>query len=262
LAGGCLLAISGVLLQRATGNDMASPEILGISSAAALGVLCALLVVPNLDVNAGMYGAIIGTFAAASVIMAMCLLGVEPLRLLLGGMALTIICSGLIAFFLASGDPRMSAIISWLSGSTYNATVESATVGFAATLAVAVLAAGLIRILTVLPLGDAVAAGIGVSIVQSRTLVFLVAAIGTACGTVLIGPLTFVGLIAPHLARQLGCRGPRQELLVAAALGGTTLMLADWIGRNLIYPWQLPAGIVAAIISGPFVVLLLRRAGQ
>ena len=261
LAAGSVLAISGVLLQRATGNDMASPEILGISSAAALGVLCMLLFFPELPWNVAQYGAAIGACLASAVIMGMCLYGVEPLRLLLSGMALTIICSGLMAFFLAGGDPRASVIISWLSGSTYNATVAGAAAGLATSFVLMALALGLSRIIGVLPLGDAVANGIGMPVARSRMLVFLLAAMGTACGTMLIGPLTFIGLVAPHLARRLGSSGPRQELLVAAALGATTLMLADWIGRNTIHPWQLPAGIVAAIISGPFVLLLLRRAG-
>lgn len=262
LAAGSVLAMSGVLLQRATGNDMASPEILGISSAAALGVLCVLLLFPNFPWNIAQYGAVIGACVASAVIMGICLCGVEPLRLLLSGMALTIICSGLMAFFLAGGDPRASSIVNWLSGSTYHATAAGAAAGLATSLVLIALAYGLGRILGVLPLGDAVALGIGMSVTRSRVLVFLLAAMGTACGTMLIGPLTFIGLVAPHLARRLGASGPRQELLVAAALGATTLMLADWIGRNIIHPWQLPAGIVAAVISGPFVLLLLRRAGK
>lgn len=262
LAAGSALAISGVLLQRATGNDMASPEVLGISSAAALGVLYVLVLFPDLPPGASLYGAASGACAAAAVIMIMCLYGVEPLRLLLGGMALTIISSGLMAFFLTGSDPRVSIVISWLSGSTYSSTVAGATSGLVASLILFGCASGLSRILAVLPLGDAIPAGIGVSLLRSRMLVFLVAAMGTVCGTMLIGPLTFVGLIAPHLARRLGSHGPQQELVVAAAAGGSMLMVADWIGRNIIYPWQLPAGTVAAVLCGPFVLLLLRTTRQ
>ncbi|WP_164853447.1 iron chelate uptake ABC transporter family permease subunit, partial [Paraburkholderia kirstenboschensis] len=86
-----------------------------------------------------------------------------------------------------------------------------------------------------------------------------VAAILTAGATVVIGPMSFVGLMAPHLARLLGFPRARSQMLVAALIGGLLMVLSDWLGRNMIFPQQMPAGVIATLLGGPYLMWLLRR---
>ena len=87
----------------------------------------------------------------------------------------------------------------------------------------------------------------------------MLAAILTAGATVVIGPMSFVGLMAPHLARLLGFARARSQMLVAALIGGLLMVLSDWLGRNLIFPQQMPAGVIATLLGGPYLMWLLRR---
>lgn len=122
-----------------------------------------------------------------------------------------------------------------------------------------VLAASLCRWLDILPLGPAVSAGVGVPVRRARFTVFALAAAASAAATLVVGPLSFAGLIAPHIARELGCRRALAQVVGAALTGGTLLALADWLGRMAAFPYQLPAGMVAAVIGAPFLLLLLNR---
>jgi iron complex transport system permease protein len=90
-------------------------------------------------------------------------------------------------------------------------------------------------------------------------VVLLLSALLTAGATVVIGPLSFVGLMAPHLARLLGFPRARAQMIVAALIGALVMVVADWFGRNLIFPQQMPAGILAMLIGGPYLLWLLRR---
>ena len=110
-----------------------------------------------------------------------------------------------------------------------------------------------------MPLGAERTRALGISLGGSRLLLLLLTAVMTAAATLVVGPLSFVGLIAPHMARLLGAQRPVAQLLLSALLGGTLLVLADWLGRNLVFPWQIPAGMFATFIGGPYFMWLLAR---
>ncbi|CCV04709.1 membrane hypothetical protein [Mesorhizobium metallidurans STM 2683] len=108
-------------------------------------------------------------------------------------------------------------------------------------------------------LGRAASIGLGVSEWQSRVLLLLVAAILTGAATVLARPLSFVGLMGPHLARLGGFRKPVAQAYAAALIGAALMVLADWIGRTIAFPWQVPAGLFSTVIGGAFYAALLAR---
>jgi ferric hydroxamate transport system permease protein len=93
-------------------------------------------------------------------------------------------------------------------------------------------------------------------------MLLVLIAFPTAVSTLVIGPLSFVGLMAPHLARMLGFQRATLQLFASAALGGLILLAADWVGRTLIFPWQIPAGLLAALAGGPFFVVLMWKEKQ
>lgn len=259
-AAGVMLAMAGTVLQRTSGNPMASPELLGVSGGAMLGLFGATLMSAAPSVP-GLLGA---SLAGSLVGLAAMMLFARRSRFatsatLLAGVALTGLSQSVIALAMASGGAFAFPLRSLTLGSTYliGPGVASAVVVWA--VASAVVAALCGRWLTILPLGAGVAGALGVEAGRARLLMMLVAAMATAGATIVVGPLSFVGLLAPHLARLLGFPRARAQLLVAALIGALVMVLADWAGRNLIFPQQMPAGLLAAMIGGPYLLWLLRR---
>ncbi|WP_380181932.1 Fe(3+)-hydroxamate ABC transporter permease FhuB [Kalamiella sp. sgz302252] len=260
LATGMMLGAAGCLVQRLTGNPMASPEVLGISSGAAFGVVIMLFLVPG-DAFGWLLPA--GSLGAAGTLLIVTLVGgrggFSPERMLLAGMALSTAFATLLMLLLASGDPRMATLMTWISGSTYN-------VNGAQAIRTAIVAAVLLvltplcrRWLTLLPLGTDTARSLGMALKTSRMALLLLAAALTAAATLTIGPLSFVGLMAPHMARMLGFRRALPQLCSAVLLGGGLMMIADWCGRMVVFPSQVPAGLLATFIGAPYFVYLLRK---
>ena len=260
LAAGMMLGVAGSVIQRLTGNPMASPEVLGISSGAAFGVVIMLFIVPG-DAFGWLLPA--GSLGAAVTLMIIMLAagrgGFSPERMLLAGMALSTAFTMLLMLLLASGDPRMASLLTWISGSTYHVDGPQA-------LRTAVIAAILImlaplamRWLAILPLGGATARAVGMALTPSRLALLLLAAALTAAATLTIGPLSFVGLMAPHMARMLGFRRALPQLMITALLGGILMVFADWCGRMMSFPDQIPAGLLATFFGAPYFVYLLRK---
>lgn len=260
-AAGGMLALAGTLLQRWTANPLASPEVLGISSGACLGVACAMLLMPGFD------GTWIAAVSGAAFALTCLVLIARSGRfssdhILLGGIALSVLSSAALAILMTKGDPRIGFLLSWMTGSTYRTTLAEA--GLAALVACSLLALSplLARWLLIMPLGEPIERMLGVPFSVARMLVLLVAAFATATATMIVGPLSFVGLLAPHLARQLGFRRPIEQLVAGSLLGATIMMLADWLGRVVAYPWQIPAGLIATLIGGALFIVLLSRSSS
>lgn len=259
-AAGAMLAASGMLIQRMTGNPMASPEVLGVSSGAACAIVLLMFLVSG-DVDSWLLPA--GTAGAMLTLGVMVMLsrreGFSATRLLLVGIALSTVYGTLLTLFLASGDPRSGVVLSWLAGSTYRVTGEQALgVSLLAVLLLALIPL-LRRWLTVLPLGGVTASSVGVPMLKSRLLILLLSAGLIAAATLMIGPLSFVGLMAPHLARLLGWHRPLPQLAAAATIGSGMMLLADLLGRVVIFPYQIPAGLLATFIGAPCFIWLLRQ---
>ncbi|WP_168416210.1 Fe(3+)-hydroxamate ABC transporter permease FhuB [Erwinia amylovora] len=260
LACGMMLGVAGCVVQRLTGNPMASPEVLGISSGAAFGVVIMLFIVPG-DAFGWLLPA--GSLGAALTLLIISIAagrgGFSPDRMLLAGMALSTAFSTLIMLLLASGDPRMRGIMTWMSGSTYHIDALQAQ----RTLFIALLLLAVVplcrRWLTILPLGGVTARAMGMALTPSRLALLLLAAGLTAAATLTIGPLSFVGLMAPHMARMLGFRRALPQQVMAALLGGGLMVAADWCGRMLSFPNQIPAGLLATFIGAPYFIYLLRK---
>ncbi|MFD2032040.1 iron chelate uptake ABC transporter family permease subunit [Ancylobacter dichloromethanicus] len=180
-----------------------------------------------------------------------------PERVILAGVAIGALLDSLVSLLMASGDPRAVLLFNWMTGSTYGIDLSSATISLAAAgLALAALPL-VARWLDILPLGGVSARAVGMPSFLSRSLLLALAALATAMATLLVGPLSFVGLIAPPLARLAGLRRPLAELIGAALLGSLIMVGADFIGRTIAFPWQLPAGLVACMIGAPAFLWLL-----
>jgi iron complex transport system permease protein len=125
-----------------------------------------------------------------------------------------------------------------------------------ATLTLAPFAA---RWLEILPLGTSSARAVGLNVGVARLMLLLLTALATAAATLVVGPLSFVGLMAPHMARLLGLQRPMVQLFGAAIIGALLMVTADWLGRSILFPWQIPAGLVATLIGAPYLLWQFRR---
>ncbi|WP_024561979.1 Fe(3+)-hydroxamate ABC transporter permease FhuB [Franconibacter helveticus 513] len=260
LSAGAMLAVAGCIIQRLTGNPMASPEVLGISAGAAFGVVLMLFFVP-VDAFAWLLPA--GSLGAAGTLLVILIAagrgGFSPHRMLLAGMALSTAFTMMLVMLQASGDPRMAQVITWLSGSTYSVTPQHALRSLGVMIVLLAVTPFCRRWLTILPLGGDTARAVGMALTPARIVLLLLAAALTAAATLTIGPLSFVGLMAPHITRLMGFRRALPQLVISALLGGMLMLFADWCGRMILFPYQIPAGLLATFIGAPYFVYLLRK---
>jgi iron complex transport system permease protein len=259
---GALTAVAGVIVQRVMANPMASPEILGVSSGAAFAVIAVTVCGIELDRPGQVAAASLGAGAVLLVSLALTHRSrFAPDRLLLVGIALATLLSASVSWLLASGEPHTFQILRWLTGSTYLVQERDAVVVLAAAFGIAVLTGLCARWLAILPLSESMASALGVNLTVSRLILLLTAAVATAASTVFIGPLSFVGLMAPHMARMLGYVRPRLHVFASALFGAVIMIVADWAGRNVLFPRELPAGLIAALVGAPyFLALMYKRA--
>ncbi len=257
---GAMLAAAGLIMQRITGNPLASPEVLGVSAGGGAGLTVALLLVAFPSLPVMLASMALGALASFLLIMALTArTGFSPERVLLAGVALGALSMALITLVLAQGDMRSFILLTWISGSTNTAGPLQAGVAMAALalLVLPLLFAG--RWLALLPLGAQVGRSLGLSVAMARLSLAVLAALLTAAGSFIVGPLSLTGLVAPHLARMAGFQRPGQQLAASLILGAAILIAADWLSRLVIYPYQIPLGLFAALISGPYLLWLLSR---
>ncbi|WP_283192945.1 Fe(3+)-hydroxamate ABC transporter permease FhuB [Rhizobium sp. AN80A] len=257
-AAGSLLAIAGTILQRLTGNPMASPEVLGVSGGAGVGFAAAITIVPAAGIAELFAGAGIGSMIVMIIVVAFASRRqLSPERLLLAGIAVSSLTSAILSALLAIGDQRSWQILSWLGGSSNTATSASSTV-----LAVlALVSTGIVlfftRWLTILPLGSAVPVALGVPVRSARTTMIFVAGLATGAASLLVGPLSFVGLMGPHIAHRAGFIKPAHQLLASSAIGALLMIVADLGARTATFPYELPLGLFAALAGAPYLVWLI-----
>ncbi|MGY4490637.1 Fe(3+)-hydroxamate ABC transporter permease FhuB [Pseudomonas sp. TE3610] len=261
VAAGVMLALAGLYIQRLTGNPMASPEVLGISEGAAMAVIALTFLVSAPERGTQLLVGALGALLMMAVLFALNVRAhFVPERVLLSGIAITTVFSVVVTVLLSSGDPRMVGLLSWMSGSTYQVSAAEAVLAVACCLVLASLTPLLLRWLELLPMGSPTAQALGVNIGLARVCVLVMVALLSAAATLIIGPLSFVGLMAPHIARLLGLRSAAQQALGAMLVGALIMVIADWLGRNLIYPFQIPAGLFATCIGCPYFIWLMRKA--
>jgi len=259
LCAGMMLACAGVLIQRLTGNVMASPELTGISSGAALAVLLTVLFT-SLPLTFMLPAAVVGSLLAMLLLFLFgARSGFNPQKMVLIGLSLTSLASALNMILMMSGDPRALMLLNWSTGSTANIDASMAIGAMVAAMVLCPLALMMQRWLTLLGLGQPTAQSLGIALRRANLFILLLTALLTAAGTLLVGPLSFIGLLAPQCARALGANLLRHQLCAAALMGGLLMVLADWLGRNIAWPWPISAGLLTAFIGAPLFLWQLRR---
>ena len=261
---GAALGVAGVLLQTVIRNPLGEPHILGLNAGASLAV-----------VATSALGLSVGDFPAARPLTAACgaaLLfggimalasagrgGATPLRITLCGVAISAFASAVTAAILILDGQTLLAMRTWLAGDLAGlnwATLQAALVPALSGMGLALLLAPR---LNVLALGDKVALGLGVNLVQTRLLGL--AAIALLCGAAVAvaGPIWFVGLVVPHVVRRLITQDIRLALPLAAPVGALVLVLADIAARTIVAPQELATGAMTALVGAPLFIFIAAR---
>jgi ABC-type Fe3+-siderophore transport system, permease component len=259
---GAMMALSGAALQNATRNGLADPSLVGVSQGAALAVVALAVLAPTQAGALRPWAAFGGAILVAIGIQALSHTrqGGSAIRFILMGIGLSAFISSITSALLTYGqiDRAMSAL-GWLAGSINAASWSDVwtLTGWTAVLLPIVI--GLSRSMSALRFGEAMAMGLGVPVRLVRNVQLAVAVAFAAIATSVVGPLGFVGLIAPHAARRLAPAGMGLHLLLTAMLGALLVSFADLVGRAAFAPIQIPAGLITSLIGVPvFVVLLIR----
>lgn len=263
LCGG-MLALSGAVLQAVTRNGLADPSLLGVSQGAALAVVGLIVLFPEAPHGMRTPLAFLGAVLATLVVQAVASgpQGAGPLRLILAGVGLSAFLSALIGAMLTHGNlQEAQSALGWLAGSVNAASwaeVQGLTI---AALLILPAVVALARPLTALRFGPEVATGLGLSVRTARGGAVILAVLAAAGAVAAVGPLGFVGLIAPHMAARLARTGTGLHLANSAIMGALVVALADLLGRAVFASLQIPAGLVTALIGVPVFAWLLLRGG-
>ncbi|WP_315795453.1 iron ABC transporter permease [Paenibacillus sp. BIC5C1] len=263
---GCGLALAGTILQVITRNPLASPGVIGLNSGAAAAVVAVMVLVPTFPMRHMPWIAFIGAFLAAAVIYGLSWRKGETsstVRMLLIGVGISAMAGALITYLLTVGKIfRVSQASVWMAGSLYGRTWEHFWPLLPWMLTLFLLLIWMSRWLDMFLLDVLSAAGLGLRVETMRVL-FLLMSVGFAGSAVsMAGTIGFVGLMAPHMAKHLAGSRSLVRLPIAALLGGLIVMLADLAGRIWFTPYEIPAGLITAIIGAPYMMyLLLRRRG-
>lgn len=257
-AAGIGLAVAGVILQRLLRNPLASPDMLGLSAGSTLVLVLASTLLHR-PLQQGATG--LAFFGSMGVLLLLLALGrrmnYAPGMMALVGISLSALLDAVLQFALASGSADTFTIVGWLAGSTYRVS-GGQSLALAVTVTVLLLLALLgQRSLTLMSISDGVASGRGVNLRVARVAWLVLVSLLTAAVTSVMGPIGFLGLLAPHMAALFGARRVVPQLLLSAGIGSVLLLLADWLGRMVIYPGQAPVGIVASVICGLYFIVLL-----
>lgn len=259
MLGGAATAVSGVLLQAVMKNPLADPGIIGISSGASLTAVLITAFFPSLFFFTPLFAFIGGMIAFLLVYSLSYKGGLSPLRIILVGVAVNAMFTGLMSAFNSGTGSNYSGVASIVNANITMKTWDD----FRTLLVYSVI--GLIASLFVtgqcnlLSLEDKTARSLGVNVTRSRIVISVIAVLLAGIATAVIGPISFLGLIVPHIARLLVGSNHKVLIPYTVLLGAFTLLLADTLGRTVAAPYEISASIIMSVIGGPFFIILLRR---
>ncbi|MBD2848468.1 iron ABC transporter permease [Paenibacillus sp. IB182496] len=258
---GAGLALSGAILQGLTRNPLAAPGVIGINGGAAALAVTAIVAIPTFPVAALPFAAFVGALAAALLSYALAWRrGSSPMRMLLVGVGIAASANAYITFWVTTRDINsVKQAMVWLMGSTYGRTWDHVW-PLLPWLAILVPAALIMaRRLDVLKLGDELAIGLGSAVERTRALLLLICVCLAGASVAMAGTIGFIGLMGPHIARQLVGSSSLRLLSASALCGSLIVMAADLLGRALWPPLEIPAGIITSALGAPYLIYLLYR---
>ena len=258
---GANLAVAGVLLQSVMKNPLADPGITGVSTGASVAAIIILLLLPQYTGILPLIAFIGGAFACILVFIMAYKNGIKPGRIVLAGVAVNAILGGVISFLSTMYSDRIQSAMLWLNGSLATKTWVHVEMLFIYSIIGLIISLFLIRSANILQLGDDAATNLGVNANYSSLIICSVAVFLAAISTSVVGVISFVGLIVPHIARMIMGSDHKYTIPFSMVLGGMVLLVADTLGRTIGGAIEIPVGVIMSIFGGPFFLYLLRKRG-
>ncbi|MEV6476904.1 iron ABC transporter permease [Streptomyces sp. NPDC051657] len=259
---GAALALAGTVLQGITRNPIADPGILGISQGASVAVVMAIAFAGVHTLTGYVWFAFAGAALASVAAYAIASSGrggATPVKLALGGAAINALLVSVTVGILTTNAAALDEFRFWQVGSIAGREADVVQQVWPFLLLGAVLVLSVARGLDALALGEDVAKGLGQNVAAVRIVGGIGATVLTGVGVAAAGPIAFIGLAVPHIARAVVGNDHRWVLPMAALIGPVMLLVSDVVGRIVFPPGEVPAGVMTALIGVPFLVALVRR---
>lgn len=259
---GASLAIAGALLQTMTRNPLASPGILGINAGAGLFVVLAISIFQMTSLFSFTLVAFLGAAVSALSILAISSIGhgeMMPMNLTLAGTALGALFYSITQGLLAINEAQLDQVLFWLAGSVQGRDLQMLWVVLPFFAIGWLITAIMAKQLNLLSLGEDVAKGLGLNVLKTKLLIVLIVVLLAGGSVAIAGPISFIGLIIPHIARKIIGTEHQWYIPLAALLGAILLLFADLGARYIIMPQEVPVGVMTAIIGTPIFVYIARK---
>jgi ferric citrate transport system permease protein len=254
--------VSGVIMQAVTENPLGAPEILGVNAGAAFLAVAVITIVPSFGGVSLVLLAFVGASVCGVLVLMMAGLGrgrTDPVRIALAGVTLTTLIFSITQAMILFYDNATSAIFHWIVGGVNTATWVDARTILPWTIVGLLGAVALAGKLNVLGLGEDLARGLGENVTRIRVLGAVLVVVLAGSAVAVAGPITFIGLVVPHIVRRLV--GPNHYVVIpiCAIVGADVLVYADILSRYVNPPDEVPSGVVTALVGAPYFIYLARR---
>ena len=257
---GASMAISGLIMQNLTRNPLASPQILGINSGATLSVVVIMVFFPLLGYKAKILGAFLGAGVIGLFVHVIgTVKNLSPLKITLVGISIQLFLSSITKSIMLFNESKTSDLVFWMIGGVHHAQfihIMAILPWFILSIILTILIS---NSMDTLKMGDSVAISLGENVKLTKTVATIVVILLSSSSVAIAGPISFVGLITPHIISKLGGRNFRQNFILCGIYGANLLLLSDIISKILKYPYESPVGIVTSFIGAVFYIFLANK---
>lgn len=261
MVGACLSA-AGALLQAVMRNPLADPGTIGVSAGAGTAAITVLLLFPSLSFSVPIFAFGGAALACLLIYMLAWKDGVDPVRIILSGVAVNSVLGGYNSFLQLQNSDNLSGVLAFMNGNLSGGSWAQVQVMAIYAVAGLVLSLFCIRNANALQLGDEMAKNLGMRVNASRLVLSAVSAFLAAATVAEVGMIGFVGLVAPHIARMLVGSDYKVMLPTSILTGGLMVLLADTVGRSIWPGTEIPVGVMMSVFGGPFFLYMLRKRGN
>ena len=257
---GASMAISGLIMQNLTRNPLASPQILGINSGATLSVVVIMVFFPLLGYKAKILGAFLGAGVIGLFVHVIgTVKNLSPLKITLVGISIQLFLSSITKSIMLFNESKTSDLVFWMIGGVHHAQfihIMAILPWFILSIVLTILIS---NSMDTLKMGDSVAISLGENVKLTKTVATIVVILLSSSSVAIAGPISFVGLITPHIISKLGGRNFRQNFILCGIYGANLLLLSDIISKLLKYPYESPVGTVTSFIGAVFYIFLANK---
>lgn len=257
---GAALSVAGLMMQNLTRNPLASPQILGINAGATLTVVIVMVFFPTLGYQARILSAFVGaSIIGAFVYLIGAIINLSPLKITLVGISIQLFLGAITKTVMLFNESKTSDLVFWMIGGVHHAQQSHILAILPWFIVGMTLTTIFSKSIDILKMGDHVALSLGENIKLTKMVGTLVVILLASSAIAVVGPISFVGLITPHIVGQLGAGDFKGKFILCVIYGANLLLLSDILSKFLRYPYESPVGIVTALVGAAFYIGLANQ---